>query len=289
MKTSMLRIALVSAASLSIGSAAFAGHSWNDYHWSFDGQLEVKVGDNVDDGKWLKYLQQSMTGGSRQDPEDTEPGEGWNATSQIESPIVAGSTNPKNCKAVSGTIQACSNRYGQTGWLGVAQIWLSGGHIVQATTKVNDTYFDTARYNTPGWRMMVMCQEIGHDYGLGHVNENFDDPNTGSCMDYTNDPARDDGAGTNEYIDQHDKDQLGIQYGHTDTASSTASGPGKSGARVNFPDNGIGGNTPASWGRAVSYDGEGRPNRYLLDMGNGLKRVTHVTWALGEGPRGRQH
>ncbi|QXQ08555.1 PEPxxWA-CTERM sorting domain-containing protein [Sphingosinicellaceae bacterium] len=36
---------------------------------------------------------------------------------------------------------------------------------------------------------MVACQEIGHTLGLAHTNEVKTDKNTGSCMDYTNDPT----------------------------------------------------------------------------------------------------
>ncbi|HVE72009.1 MAG TPA: hypothetical protein VNI54_11630 [Thermoanaerobaculia bacterium] len=46
------------------------------------------------------------------------------------------------------------------------------------------------------------------------MNENFNDPNTGSCMDYTNDPGRNDGAGNNMRTNAHDYAQLLIQYGH---------------------------------------------------------------------------
>ena len=47
--------------------------------------------------------------------------------------------NPKNCKAVSGRVEVCNSHYGNTGWLGVAQIWVSGLHIQQGTVKLNDT------------------------------------------------------------------------------------------------------------------------------------------------------
>ena len=50
-----------------------------------------------------------------------------------------------------------------------------------------------AQYNTPAYRRFVTCQELGHDFGLDHQDEVFDNPNLGSCMDYTNDP--DGGAG----------------------------------------------------------------------------------------------
>jgi predicted Zn-dependent protease len=60
---------------------------------------------------------------------------------------------------------------------------VSGSHIVQGTTKVNDTYFNTATYNTRAWRQLVMCQEVGHTFGLDHQDETFNNPNLGSCMD----------------------------------------------------------------------------------------------------------
>ena len=62
-------------------------------------------------------------------------------------------------------------------------------HITQAITKLNDTYFNTAAYNTPAWRRLVTCQEIAHNFGLDHQDEAFDNPNLGLCMDYTSDPG----------------------------------------------------------------------------------------------------
>jgi hypothetical protein len=72
-----------------------------------------------------------------------------------------------------------NSRYGQNGWLGLAQIWVSGNHITQATTKVNETYFNMPQYDTPAWRRLVMCQEVAHDFGLDHQDETFDNPNLG--------------------------------------------------------------------------------------------------------------
>jgi len=285
-----LRIAAIAAvATAALVAPALADHSWSTYHWQKGtGPLTVEVGDNVD-SKWDDYLRWAMNGGPRQ---NGGSGQGWNDTTHIDSPIVAGRSNPKNCKAVSGTIQVCNSRYGQTGWLGVAQIWLSGGHIVQGITKLNDTYFDTATYNKHGWRIMVMCQEIGHDYGLGHVNENFNDPNTGSCMDYTNDPARNDGAGTNEYLNQHDHDQLNLIYNHSHS-NFTAVGPGRSGSSVGRRphelDGAIGGDSPAEWGRAVASDGRGRPHIFVQDLGGGNRKITHVFWTLEHRGGGNHH
>ena len=279
--------AIAAVATAALAAPAFADHSWSTYHWQKGtGPLRVDVGDNVD-SKWDRYLEEAMNGGPYTNPPGGD-GQGWNATAHIDSPIVAGRSNPKNCKAVSGTIQVCNSRYGQTGWLGIAQIWLSGGHIVQGITKLNDTYFDTAKYNTPAWRRLVMCQEVGHDYGLGHTNEIFDNYNDGTCMDYTNAPSggmlgTKDYGPSNEYINQHDHDQLNAIYSHSHS-NFTAVGPGRSGSAVGRPphelDGAIGGDSPAEWGRAVATDGRGRPHIFVQDLGNGNRKITHVFWTL---------
>ena len=290
MNKSILRVALVAGASLLAIGPAFATHSWSGYHWAKgSGALAVPIGDNVG-SQWDAYLGQAMNGGPRVGAGGR--GEGWNASAVIDGAIVSGTTNPKNCRAVSGTIQVCNSRYGYTGWLGLAQIWLSGGHIVQGITKLNDNYFDTAKYNKPEWRRLVTCQEIGHDYGLGHTDEAFDNPNDGTCMDYTNAPAggvigTTDYGPSNEYINPHDKDQLAAIYNHSETAATNfgVREVGKAPPQSGFSDNGIGGDAPASWGVAVGRDGQGRPDVYVADLGNGNKRITHVFWAVGEGPR----
>lgn len=238
-----------------------ATHSWNGYHWKrTTAELTVPVGDNVD-SRWDSYLNQAVVD--------------WNMSTVINSPKVAGSTNPKNCRAVAGTIQVCNSNYGQTGWLGIASIWLSGGHISQGTTKLNDTYFNTAQYNTPSWRALVTCQEIGHDYGLGHQDENFSTDNTNSCMDYTNLP------GGNEHPDAHDYEQLLSIYNHMEAGMSIN---GSASAAAGEP-----GDTPADWGRPVHFDSQGRPDVFVQEQGQGQKKITHVFWAIGEGPRNVRH
>lgn len=253
----------VGVALAAVSAPVLASHSWSTYHWArtSSSELAVAVGDNVD-SRWDAYLVGAVND--------------WNKSTVIQSPLVAGSTNPKNCKAVAGTIQVCNASYGRTGWLGLASISISGGHITQGTTKLNDTYFNTATYNTPAWRAMVTCQEIGHDYGLEHQDEAFDNPNLGSCMDYTNNPS---GPPSNEHPDAHDYDQLLSIYNHVDSAMTAVQGRGNSGMEI--------GDTPADWGRPVGYDGRGRPNEFVKVIGPNEKIVTHVRWAIGEGPRGR--
>jgi hypothetical protein len=251
-------VALASVAATPV----LANHSWNGYHWiRTTAELTVPVGDNVDPN-WDGYLNTAITD--------------WNKSTVINSPKVPGSTTPRQCKAVAGTIQVCNANYGRTGWLGIASIWLSNGHISQGTTKLNDTYFAMAQYNTPTWKQLVTCQEVGHDYGLGHQDEDFNTDNTNSCMDYTNLPAG------NEHPDAHDYDQLLSIYNHMESGLTVSGGGrGSSGAEA--------GDTPAEWGRAVHFDRQGRPDYFELNEGNGNRKITHVFWAIGEGPRNIRH
>ncbi len=173
----------------------------------------------------------------------------------------------------------CSNRYGFNGWLGVAQIWLSGRHITQGTVKVNDSYFNTATYNTPAWRQMVMCQEIGHTFGLDHQNETFGNANLGTCMDYTNDP---DGSIKNQLSNEHpnDHDYLELEaiYKHADTTASVQSASRGSPSPTGEANRSTGIGT-AEWGRLIRSTNGGRTERFELDLGNGHKVVTFVIWA----------
>ena len=254
------KLALAGAAALTVaaaGTLAHADHAWSNYHWSVSTEpLTMKIGDNVTSA-WDGYLNQAIAD--------------WDASSEINASKVTGGTNARTCKPVSGRIEVCNAAYGYNGWLGIAQIWLSGGHITQGVTKLNDSYFATAAYNTPAWRALVTCQEIGHDFGLGHQDEDFSTDDTTSCMDYTDAPQG------NEHPDSHDYAQLQSIYNHTHT-DFTSVGPGKGRNKAGSEE--AGGDTPGEWGRAVSYDSRGRPDVFVQDLGAGRRKVTHVFWAL---------
>lgn len=264
-RSKKFRLALAGTiATVVAASPVVATHSWNGYHWSKgSGELTIPVYDNVN-STWDSYVVTAVND--------------WNQSTVINSPLLPGTTSPRQCRGVAGTIQVCNAAYGKTGWLGIASISLSGGHISQGTTKLNDTYFSTAQYNNPSWRALVTCQEIGHDYGLGHQDEDFTTDNTNSCMDYTNLPAG------NEHPDAHDYEQLLDIYSHADAAAGTGGiVRGKSGLEVEP------GDTPAEWGRAIHFDKQGRPDYFERIDAPGQKTITHVFWAVGEGPRGRPH
>jgi len=242
-----------------VPTISMASHSWGGYHWArTSNPFTLKVGDSVS-AAWDPYLDEAISD--------------WSASSVLDLEKVAGGTKPRNCRPTAGRIEACSDRYGNTGWLGIAQIWINGVHITQATTKVNDTYFNTATYNTGAWRRLVMCQEIAHDFGLAHQNETFDNPNLGSCMDYTSDP---DGPPSNEHPNADDFAQLETIYAHTDGTSTVGSRlpsatPPAMG-QIDF-------DTRAQWGRLISSTANGRGQIYELDFGRGHRVITHVIWA----------
>jgi hypothetical protein len=239
---------LMALALSALPSLAMANHSWGGYHWArTSNPFTLKVGDNVS-GAWDGVLNTTISD--------------WSQSQVLNLTKVAGGTRAKPCKPTAGRIEVCNARYGNTGWLGIAQIWISGGqHITQAITKVNDTYFSSAPYNTLAWRNLVMCQEVGHDFGLDHQDENFNNSNLGTCMDYTNSPA------SNQHPNAHDYQQLQAIYSHLD--STTTVGMVAKGA----------GNSANSWGRLVSASAAGRTSVYRLDLGNGQSVLTHVIWA----------
>jgi hypothetical protein len=180
-------------------------------------------------------------------------------------------------------VEVCNAAYGYNGWLGVAQIWISGSHITQGTVKVNDSYFNTSTYNTPAWRNLVMCQEVGHTFGLDHQDENFDNPNLGTCMDYTNDPS------TNQHPNQHDYDELVTIYTHLDSTTTALQTRAHRPAIGEMPPamNDIELTGPRQWGKLVKGSLEEGASIYKLDFGSGHKVFTFVIWAI-EG-RGKGH
>lgn len=251
---------LVVAVVIAIGFAShvFATHSWGGYHWARTGNpFTLKVGDNVSQA-WDARLDEAISD--------------WSVSTVLDLTKVAGGTRPKSCRATSGRIEVCNASYGNTGWLGIAQISITGGeHITQGIAKLNDTYFNTATYNTYSWRQLVMCQEIAHAFGLGHQDENFENGNFGTCMDYTSNP------GGNEHPNAHDWEQLESIYSHLDTTTTVGSSTLPSTMPPAMGQ--IAFDTPAQWGRVVRSSANGRVQTYELDFGRGHRVITHVFWA----------
>ncbi len=246
-------IAVVALICAAMPASSFANNSWGGYHWArTSNPFTLQLDNNVSGAAWNLSLAKASVD--------------WTKSAVLDTRIVAGTVNPKNCRATAGRVAVCSSTYGKTGWLGVAQVWVSGTHITQGIVKVNDTYFNAAPYNTPAWRNLVMCQEVGHTLGLDHQNTIFTDPNLGTCMDYTNSPSG------NEQPNQHDYDQLALIYNHLDSTTSVTS-PALS--NLDLPN-------PAQWGTLIRMSNRGWTEVYERDLGGGNKVFTFVIRAVDE-------
>src|SRR5215218_424480 len=231
--------------------AAQAHHSWGKYHWArTSNPFTLQLDDHVSI-PWDSYL-------------DTTSND-WAQSSVLHTMVNRPAPSNPTCGPTSGRVEVCNAAYGTNGWLGLAQIWIGRrSHITAGTTKVNDTYFNTAKYNTPAWRQMVMCQEVGHTFGLDHQDENFNNGNLGTCMDYTNNPS------TNQHPNQGDYDQLLCIYdtgsrGRTlSTSTHSCTGTGHLDSSNSFS--------------SVIAQAPGQGDTIVTHHGD-VTEITHVFWA----------
>lgn len=100
-------------------------------------------------------------------------------------------TGSTACNPVYGQIVICSANYGKMGsQIGLTNVYTSGGHVVMATTRLNDFFAVTApkSYGIPGWYLNTPCHELGHALGLAHADTDRHNRNIGSCLDMTSNP-----------------------------------------------------------------------------------------------------
>jgi hypothetical protein len=235
-----------------IAAPAAASHSWGGYHWARTANpFTVKLGDNMS-ATWTANLATASSD--------------WTAAPVMDTTIVAGASN-NNCRATLGRVEVCNRTYGNNGWLGLATINISGLHITQGTTKMNDTYFNTATYNNPNEKQHVVCQEVGHTFGLGHTSEDGSSQNT--CMDYFSNTGANSTSTLSTHTNQHDYDELGIIYAHLDSTTTlgmVAQSPGQSGRA---------GATPYKTERTDSA----RNSTITEFFSDNTKRATFIAWA----------
>lgn len=263
----MNKVFLVAIGAAFIPSIGHANHSWGIYHWarttsSFD--LTIV---NSTTSDWDNYVSRAISD--------------WSASSvvnMIEDP--SGTTSSKarrRCSSPAGKIRVCNLAYGQNGWLGIAGISLdSEGHITTGYTKLNDSYFSMSYYNNDAWKQSVTCQELGHNIGLDHQDENFNNQSLFSCMDYQAPPY--------EFPNAHDYEQLEIIYNHTDSYDSyeSDSGGGGGGGTCTAPPgkgcNKSGANNDVGWGASLGR--RGNAETFIRIDPDGTRHLTHVTWAI---------
>ena len=266
---------LAALAAASMTTAAWADHSWSTYHWarttsSFD--LTIINSTTPD---WDAYVSQAVA--------DWSQAQELNLVEDI-----SGDDSRKTrrqCRGGDGTVRICNLGYGQTGWLGIAGISLdSEGHITTGYTKLNDTYFDTSYYSGADWKQSVTCQELGHNIGLGHQDEDFGNESLFSCMDYQDPPY--------EFPNNHDYEQLSLMYDHLDAYDSYASGGGDDGGNdggsgCNAPPgkgcnkSDVGNNGDIGWGASIGR--RGNQETFIRIDPDGTMHITFVTWVPGHG------
>lgn len=243
-----------------LASALFvsANHSWGGYHWArTQNPFTLQLGDNTS-GEWKTLLQTASND--------------WSQSTVLDTKIVPGNTRAKTCRPTAGRDEICSANYGNTGWLGVAQIWVTGGtHITQGTVKNNDYYFGSSNYayNNSSEKLHVICQEMGHTLGLDH--QSTDGTSLNTCMDYYNNTSNADTLST--HPNAHDYEELSIIYSHLDTTTTLKS------SIVTKPSNALESESPSDWGKEVSYDAKNHRSTFEKDLGNGDKVISLVIWA----------
>ena len=239
----LVAAAAIVALAVVAAPAALANHSWNGYHWArTSNPFTLKLGDNVS-GSWDSMLRTASSD--------------WSRSNVLDTSVVSGGTRPKPCKATLGRVEVCSASYGNTGWLGVATIWLQSGtkHIVQGTVKNNDYYFGNSnyQYNNSAEMQHVICQEVGHTFGLDHQDESGISLNT--CMDYYHNTSASDTKST--HPNSHDYDELSTIYQHLDSTTTVG----------------------LSTGSRFAPLGSLGESRYVARLANGGVRITYVRWA----------
>jgi hypothetical protein len=219
-------------------SAALANHSWGGYHWArTSNPFTLKLGDNLTTSDWKSHLSQTSSD--------------WSKSTVLNTTVVSGQAKGR-CRATAGRDEICNKSYGQNGWLGVATIWLTSSlHITQGTVKVNDTYFALPQYNNSAEKEHVMCQEVGHTFGLDHQSETGESLNT--CMDYYHNTSDSDLISTTP--NQHDYDELATIYAHLDSTT-----------------------TLGSTAKLVPAGAVGE-SKFVTRLANGRTQITYVRWA----------
>jgi hypothetical protein len=118
---------------------------------------------------------------------------------------------------------------------------------------MNDTYYALPKYDTPVWRAMVVCQEVGYTFGLDHQDESGADFHT--CMDYASNPDAD-----NTHPNTHDYELASIYAHLASTTTIEASVHGAGSSRV------------VAGGRVDS-------STFVERFADGSRVITFIVWA----------
>ncbi len=267
-------IAIVAGLSLLMAAPLAKSYNWD----ASTLPVSLQVGDNVSI-EWQNAFELAVAD--------------WNVTTVLSVTDTRGKVrDPRQCKAREGKIEVCNAFYGENGWLGLTTLTVTGDIIQSAVVRINDTYFSQPTYATEAWRNMVMCHELGHVWGVPHVDESFSNEPAGTCMDYSLDPV------PNQRPNNEDYAKLETLYtaaneasgGTTDGGGDTTDGGTTDGGGSSKPCRGkkcstafelpLDAEQPNFWGKLVSR--HGHHEVYELNMGKQRKVLTFVVKANGK-------
>jgi hypothetical protein len=262
-------LATAGVAVFTVGAVLVADHSWGKYHWARTTSSFNLTIVNSTTSTWDPYVSRAIGD--------------WSVRGVLKmDEDFTGSTDDgdrRQCRGPAGAVRICNLAYGFNGWLGIAGISVdSRGHIVSGYTKLNDSYFNTSTYNRTDWKQSVTCQELGHNIGLDHQDEDFDNGSLDSCMDYQDPPT--------EFPNAHDYEQLETIYGHLDSYNSYSGGSADGGGSCNAPpgkgcNKGKAPQDPPGHAWGISLGRKGQKEKFLRIDPDGTRHITFVTWVAG--------
>ena len=231
-------------------------------HWEFcndgnkDGSapVDVTVEVNLETEDWKTHFDAILSD--------------WNQADSIQVVAVHNpqydSTDATTCTPAPNSIKVCNKNYGATGWVGIASVSILEVHIMSGSVRLNDHYFQLPQFNTAAWRASVMCQEMGHIFGLDHWDEDFT-TNCDSCMDYSNQPVRLSNKKDRDLLDEIYKGHCGERRLHENAEDDHHNLPGPPG------------NDDDDWGHLVESNSHSSTYETEPDE-HGHQWITKVLW-----------
>jgi hypothetical protein len=149
--------------------------------------------------------------------------------------------------------------------------------------ELNDYYFagSSYAYNNKAEQLHVICQEVGHTFGLDHQSETGESLNT--CMDYYHNTSDNDALST--HPNQGDYDELLCIYDPTyahKTLSSSGHKCRGTGHLDSFDSAGAGAAASSSFpgaGPSFAPGTQISESKYIDHLADGSQLVTWITWA----------
>lgn len=155
----------------------FFSDNWND---NFDGDQTFAEWPNK--GKGLSLLIQNSLSDDWDKYFNVAVDE-WNEADSLSLSTKVSKNKDQYCNShVEGIMVVCNDFYGKNGWTGLNELYLQGNNISGSVARMNESYLNGSG---DAERQYVMCHEIGHGFGLPHRDENANNPDLGSCLDYT--------------------------------------------------------------------------------------------------------